>query len=261
MTKLSFANARTISEPKPPQCSFYQTFDWPDGQLIRGRWDYRHDPDAYVGRLDFDGKTVLELGPASGFLTQHMESLGGDVVCIDTGPDLPWEVVPRVDQDAEAYRATLAGSIHQVHNSWWASHTAFESTARISYIGAAGLADIDETFDVGLIGSILQHFVNPYLILSYVARMCDTVVVTEPILPRLNTDRPLIEFAAKPDNDFMNSWYLLSPEAVHEMMQTLGFERVDQYQAVFRRYDLTEPDIAIDSFVDRDFDSQVFVRR
>lgn len=97
----------TIAEPLPvtgpEQCVWYQTFDFPDGRLIRGRWDYRNNVDDYIGRLDYQGKTVLEIGPASGFLTRAMEQRGADVLCVDTSPNDIWDVVPRHDRDVEKY--------------------------------------------------------------------------------------------------------------------------------------------------------------
>ena len=33
--------------------------------------------------MDFKNKTVLELGPSTGYLTFHMEKLGGDITSID----------------------------------------------------------------------------------------------------------------------------------------------------------------------------------
>src|SRR5215207_3418638 len=38
-----------------------------------GRWDLRGAEEDYLGRQDFDGATVLEIGPANGFLTTEME--------------------------------------------------------------------------------------------------------------------------------------------------------------------------------------------
>jgi len=42
-----------------------------------GEWDLRENVDAYLGDVDFKGRSVLELGPSSGFLTFHMERKGG----------------------------------------------------------------------------------------------------------------------------------------------------------------------------------------
>ena len=57
--------------------------DHPGGGKIIGLWDLRQTVDDYLGRIDFAGKRVLEIGPASGFLTIEMERRGADVVAVE----------------------------------------------------------------------------------------------------------------------------------------------------------------------------------
>ncbi len=76
---------------KPPSdnisledCYFYHVMDIPGlSEPTKGNWDLRKGVDEYLGHLDFNNKTVLELGPASGFLTFHIEKNGGKVTSID----------------------------------------------------------------------------------------------------------------------------------------------------------------------------------
>lgn len=51
----------------------------------------------YLGNVAFAGKRVLEIGPASGYLTYFMETDGAEVVAIERHPDTPWDVVPHHD--------------------------------------------------------------------------------------------------------------------------------------------------------------------
>lgn len=50
-------------------CDFYHVVDLPDGMTTRGQWDFRKTTDLYLGNVDFAGKRVIEIGPASGFLS------------------------------------------------------------------------------------------------------------------------------------------------------------------------------------------------
>ena len=65
-------------------CFFYHVMDIPGlSEPTKGEWDLRKGVDEYLGHVDFKNKTVLELGPASGFLTFHIEKMGGDVTSIE----------------------------------------------------------------------------------------------------------------------------------------------------------------------------------
>src|SRR6266480_139869 len=75
-------------------CYFYHTIDIPGYGLVEGEWDLRQGIDAYLGKVVFKGKRVLELGTASGFVCFHMEREGADVVAYDLSDQHDWDVVP-----------------------------------------------------------------------------------------------------------------------------------------------------------------------
>jgi len=57
-------------------CWFYHVQDIPGlSKPTKGIWDLREGVDEYLGKVDFKNKTVLELGPSSGYCTFHMEKL------------------------------------------------------------------------------------------------------------------------------------------------------------------------------------------
>ena len=90
---------------KPPSdnisledCKFYHVLDIPGlSEPTKGEWDLRKGVDEYLGHVDLKNKTVLELGPASGFLTFHIEKMGGDVTSIELDyKKYGWDIVPNV---------------------------------------------------------------------------------------------------------------------------------------------------------------------
>lgn len=113
---LKFVEPLIVSDPL--ECIWYQTFDWPDGRVVKGRWDYRKNVNDYIGQADFAGKSVIELGSASGYLTYAMEQRGASVTCIDLDPDQPWEIVPRRDRDAALYREQRKRGVLLLRKSW-----------------------------------------------------------------------------------------------------------------------------------------------
>jgi len=84
----------------PPQglcladCDFYHSMSIPGVGEIVGLWDLRETVDDHLGRIDFAGKRVLEIGPASGFLTIEMERRGADVVAVELPDGVGWDFVP-----------------------------------------------------------------------------------------------------------------------------------------------------------------------
>src|ERR1700716_716011 len=65
-------------------CYFYHTMEVPGHGVIKGRdWDLRSGVDEYLGKVAFAGQRVLEIGPASGFLTFEMEKRGADLVAVE----------------------------------------------------------------------------------------------------------------------------------------------------------------------------------
>ena len=88
---------------KPPSdnilledCQFYHVQDIPGlSEPTKGSFDLRKSINEYLGHVNFKNKTVLELGPASGYITFHMETLGGKVTCIDLSIEKDsWDIVP-----------------------------------------------------------------------------------------------------------------------------------------------------------------------
>ena len=70
---------------------FYHCFELSDGEVIQGDWDISNDFDGYIGNTELTGKSVLDVGTASGFLAFTAEERGAiDVVALDI-PDLASE--------------------------------------------------------------------------------------------------------------------------------------------------------------------------
>src|SRR5262245_57456709 len=64
-------------------CFFYHKMDLPGIGVVGGSWDLRGRFDDYVDDADLRGKTVLDIGTASGFLTFEAERRGATVVSFD----------------------------------------------------------------------------------------------------------------------------------------------------------------------------------
>ena len=63
------------------QCFFYHSMDIPDHGFVQGACDMRESIAHVVDPVDFKGKRVIEIGPASGFYAFQMENRGGRRIC------------------------------------------------------------------------------------------------------------------------------------------------------------------------------------
>jgi hypothetical protein len=206
------------------ECFVYHWFDTPDGKTIPGVWDLRKNWRKYLGNPDLKGKSVLEIGPASGFLTFKMENEGANVVCFDVAPNISPDVMPTPGLDHEAIRKQFARDTHSVRAAWWYFHKIFKSRATAVYGNIYEMpADIG-TFDVTVIGAVLLHLANPFAALTAAARLTKkTIIITDLYDKRLDGGA-FMEINPHLGNAGPMAWWLISPQAVKHMLHANGFE-------------------------------------
>jgi O-methyltransferase len=235
----------------------------PDGTLIRAAWDLRDSVDDYLGGFDFTGKSVLEIGPASGFLTVAMEKRGAKVVSIENSPDQVWEHVPRTDMDTDRWLELRKAGGPQLFKSWWYSQKAFNCSAKVVYCGVSALPDIANLlkFDVCFIGGVLQHVRYPFDVLWAASRIADVVIVSERYLPEVEAEGPRMRFVPAPDNDYLDTWFYLSSTVVTNALTIFGFDRARYKQFPVKAWRMLDPDSARDVSVVSEHYNMVFHRR
>jgi hypothetical protein len=209
------------------ECDFYHTVELSDGTVISGPWDLRGREREYLGHVELSGKTVLELGPATGHLTYIMERAGADVVSFDVGYDVSMDLMPAPIRDTRQLRFDHARNVTRAQNSWWLLHRDFASSARMVYGDIYALpGDIGE-FDVSVFCAILLHLKSPIAALEQAARRTrSTIVITEPWpygseMLHENVMRPF----PLGDGGHWVIWWSISAGAVVRMLETLGFKR------------------------------------
>src|SRR5436309_10251408 len=110
--------------PTLDECHFYHTMEIPGHGLVKGVWDLRAGVDDYLGKISFENKRVLEIGPASGFLTFEMEKRGAEVVSVEVTENSCWDFVPypaaRLEEVLEPRREVM----RRLKNSYWLAHEA-----------------------------------------------------------------------------------------------------------------------------------------
>lgn len=212
--------------------AFYHTIDFGDGVLRKGAWDLRDHEQTYLGGCDVAGKRVLEVGPASGFLSAYLASKGADLVVFDLPLGSASELVPFSEiDDMEEFASGGRRSVEQLRNSWWLTKR------RLGFKASAVYADVYAPpsdlgrFDVAVFGSVLLHLSNPFRALQAFAAVTDsTIVVTDVVgASSLRPDSQNLYgaahmiFAPSPLPNGIVHWWALSADAVRHMLHKLGF--------------------------------------
>jgi len=161
-------------------CYFYHVMDLPGYGEVGSEWDLRGGEEAYLGGVSFQGKRVLELGTASGFLCHYMEGKGAHVIGFDLGSDRSWYLVPFAGLDLSSFRVERRNHIEGLKNGWWFSHRLFGSQAKVMYGNIYDIPEEIGPIDIATFGLILCHLRDPFQALySALPLTRELVVVTE----------------------------------------------------------------------------------
>ena len=206
-------------------CHFYHVMDLPGFGTTDGLWDLRKTVDAYLGRVRFAGKRVLEIGPASGFLTFEMERRGADVVCVDLPPDHAWDFVPFATLDTDQTSGERAEYMEYMRNGFWFAHRAFGSRAKVFYGTADTLPASVGRFDVALLAAVLLHCRDPLGVIDTCARRADTLIIVEMLCEDIE-GHAVQRLAPSPQNRDWSIWWHFSTSFFRNYLAVIGFSRL-----------------------------------
>lgn len=222
------------------QCFFYHTMDLPELGLVHGHWDLRDRFDDYVGAADVAGKSVLDIGTATGFLSFEAERRGASrVVSFDMSDVRQQTMLPFKDKlystDRDRWASEYGAEIQQWKNAYWLSHRLLKSHAEVFYGNLYELPRELGQFDVALVGGVLEHLSDPITALASIARLTTQRIVI--VTPLLETDERIARFealASNPNCDF--TWWTYSLGVYREVLGMLGFE-IEQVTSASYFYD------------------------
>jgi 2-polyprenyl-3-methyl-5-hydroxy-6-metoxy-1,4-benzoquinol methylase len=204
-------------------CYFYHTMELPGHGVIEGRdWDLRGRVDEYLGKVAFTGQRVLEIGPASGFLTFEMEKRGADVVSVEVTEEHGWDFVPYPAQKLEEVFGPRAIVMERLKNSYWFSHAAHQSKAKVHYGNVYNLPAALGQFDIAVMGSVLLHCRDPLRIVEQCGKMARSLIIADMFHPDLE-GAPVCRLAPTPQNFLWHTWWHFSTQFFTQFLAVMGF--------------------------------------
>jgi hypothetical protein len=214
--------------PAVEHCSFYHSMDFDDGSSVIGPWDIRGRFAQYIGNYSVAGKTLLDVGTASGFLTFAAEKSGATVTALEglsvaeycqlRFSGLPYhEDRATFDKDNEVWFETLKNSF------WYAWHKS-NSKAEMIYAPITALPYWKRRFDVVVAGAILEHLSDPVSVIWSLTRLATEAVIIA-FTPVILDDEMFMKAANAWDNPQNNfTWWVLSLGLYKRIFANVGFD-------------------------------------
>ena len=218
---IAFAEPRYVADPS--DCFFYHTMTLPGFGELRGHWDLRGRFDEYVGHVDVRGKSVIDIGTATGFLSFEAEKNGATrVVSFDMAHARQQSFLPFEQNRRRREPEKQNVEMEQWKNGYWLCHRLLNSKAEVYYGDIYDLPEELGQFDIALVGSVLEHLSDPISALASICRLVrETIVI---VCPLIQSEERIARFegsADRPENDF--TWWTYSVGVYREVLRMVGF--------------------------------------
>jgi O-methyltransferase len=140
--------------------------------------------------------------------------------------DPGWDFVPYPASKLEEVFGPRRIVMQQLKNSYWFSHAAHHSKAKMYYGDVYHLpADLGE-FDIAVMGSLLLHCRDPLRIVEQCGKRAGSVIIIDMFHPELE-GAPLCRLAPTPKNFLWDTWWHFSTELFTQFLDVMGFARTE----------------------------------
>jgi SAM-dependent methyltransferase len=214
--------------PSKNSCYFYHTITFPDGEIVSGTWDIRGNFSGYIGNYPINGKKILDIGTASGFIAFSAEAAGGIVTALEAASPAEFKRLPVAHTKYFDSRREWQNVTNKVHliplkNSWWYGWHKFGSNAKLIYAPIEELYDWDDRFDLVFAGAVIEHISDPVTIIGAMARIAREAVII-PFTDVIDTEDLLIQPIQGMDPALDYMWWRLSRGLYRRIFANVGFD-------------------------------------
>jgi hypothetical protein len=235
---------KVVEKPDLSKTWFYHAMELPGiGPVgMEDGWDLRGRFDEYTGHVPLAGRTVLDVGTASGFLSFEAEQRAASVTSFDAG-----SVDDRDDRPQDSQRQYAIDELNRMHAGYELAHRAFDSRAKIARGNIYQLSKIVSAHEVVIVGQILVHLKDPYNALREAAACCsDTLIIAE---GSFDANLPYAYFVG---GAAATSYWHISNAMYRDWLEKFGFTLVYQNRSSYTcRHPKSSPEHEVWTFVAR----------
>jgi hypothetical protein len=222
------ARAAKADQIELDDCLFYHTMKFPDHSEVLGHWDISAESFSdYIGNVDVGGKTVLDVGTASGFLSFELERRGARVTAYEIDSAASAQRIPFRSNlfytDHSAWLAQADAGLERLINSFWYARRQYHSSVEVVYASLPELPGCVPEMDVVIAGAIFEHLSDPVStigILSTIAK--ETIVLA--FTPIVESDELLLKSINNMDQpEYDYTWYAPSTGLLRRSFENVGF--------------------------------------
>jgi O-methyltransferase len=116
--------------------------------------------------------------------------------------------------------------MQQLKNSYWFSHTALRSKAKVYYGDAYNLPAALGEFDVAVMGAVLLHCRDPLRIVEQCGKRAKSLVIAEKFYPEME-GAAVCRLAPTRENFRWDTWWHFSTQFFTQFLGVMGFTTLE----------------------------------
>jgi tRNA (mo5U34)-methyltransferase len=209
---------------------WYHTIDLGHGIVTPGHYDHQPYLQFYGLPEDLSGKTVLDVGAASGFFSFEMERRGAQVTATDLPAWMDHDFGPAYQPDK-----TSDEGHRYLYEPFELARSVLGSNVKRREITIYDLSpETVGTFDLVFCSSLLLHLTDPIRALWRIQSVAKKAAIIATVIHQNESCEPLALFAGHHRGD---AWWLPNRACLEGMVQSAGFkgwEWVSEFRLDYR---------------------------